>query len=79
MHQSTSRNRVRVTSQPEDDIDKLFNHLRQLEPPDELVTRILTHIERLPEPSTCSPSSLRPASGGEHETLLIHNEWRDPS
>lgn len=79
MHQFTSRNRVRVISQAEDDVDKLFNHLGQLEPPDELVARILTHIGRLPEPSMCPPSSLRPASGGEHESLIVHNEWRDPS
>lgn len=76
MHQSRSR-RVRVPSQSEDDIDRLFNHLGQLEPPDELVAHILTHIGRLPSASTSTP--LYPVSEQEHETLLIHNEWRDPS
>ncbi|MGH2506487.1 MAG: hypothetical protein ACRDHZ_03590 [Ktedonobacteraceae bacterium] len=75
MHQSISRNRVPVTSSLEDDIDKLFNHLDQLEPPDELVARILTRIRHLPESSAFPP----PFLGEEHEKLLVRNEWRDPS
>jgi hypothetical protein len=76
MYQSMSR-RVQVSSQSEDDIDRLFNHLGQLEPPNELVARILTHIGHLPELPTPSPS--HPVSKREYETLVVHNEWRDPS
>lgn len=79
MHKFMSRRRVEVASQPEDDIDKLFNYLGQLEPPDELVARILTHIGHLPKPSACPPSVWPPVSGDECEKLLVHNEWRDPS
>ncbi len=79
MQQSLSCSRVRVSSQPEDDIDTLFKRLGELKPPDELVARILTQIRRLPRPSMCPPPLSNPISGGEHKMLLVRNEWRDPS
>jgi hypothetical protein len=63
--------------QPEDDVDRLFNRLNQLEPPGELVARILTHIGRLPGPSALPTSA--PASGEECRHQIVRNEWRDPS
>jgi len=76
MH-SMSYNLARAVFQPEDDVDKLFNRLSQLEPPGELVARILTNIGRLPGPSAL-PSSA-PASGEECKHPVVRNEWRDPS
>lgn len=75
MHQSPSRSRVRVPSQTEDDIDRLFNHLDQLEPPDELIAHILDHVEHLPPPSAVS----HPVEHEQGGHLLVYNEWRDPS
>lgn len=75
MHQSPSRSRVRVPSQTEDDVDRLFNHLDQLEPPDELIAHILAHVGRLPSSAAAS----HPVENEQDEQLLVHNEWRDPS
>ncbi len=79
MH-SMSYSLAQVAFQPEDDVDKLFNRLGQLELPGELVARILTHIGRLPGPSTLPPSAQqKPASGEECKYPIVRNEWREPS
>lgn len=82
MQQFRSTSRVRVAFQPEDDIDTLFTHLRQLEPPGEVITRIITHIGRLPRPDTLpspSPNLTENEEGGEGGQLVVRNEWRDPA
>jgi hypothetical protein len=69
--------------QPEDDIDKLFTSLPQIEPPDELIARILTHVQHLTEPSAYSPPTqsfrLDPQMDREDQALVIHNEQHEPS
>ncbi len=79
MQQFRFYSRGQVAFQPEDDVDKLFNRLGQLEPPGELVARILTHIGRLSGLST--PSPLLPELAGSEEGvgLIVRNEGRDPS
>lgn len=36
---------------PEDDIDRLFENLHKLEPPDDIVKQILARVKRLPAPA----------------------------
>ena len=79
MQQSRSISRAQVAFQPEDDIDTLFTHLRQLEPPDEVITRILTYIGRLPKPGALSSSTPQARVDEEDRQLVIRNEWRDPA
>jgi hypothetical protein len=62
--------------QPEDDIDKLFTRLPQIEPPGELIARILSHVQQLREQSICP----QPApSEWDNEALVVRNELREPS
>ncbi len=79
MQQFSFASHSQVAFQPEDDVDKLFNHLGQLETPGELIARILTHIGRLPR--TSMPSPLVPELAGSEESvgLTVRNEWCDPS
>lgn len=79
MQQFRFSSHSQVAFQQEDDIDKLFNHLGQLETPGELIARILTHIRRLPRPSTLSSLVPEPSGSEERAELIVHNEWRDPS
>jgi hypothetical protein len=70
--------------QSEDDIDRLFKRLPQVEPPAELIARILSRIKLSPLSSADSLSRIQrtgrdfPAGGGL-ETRIIHNEKREPS
>ncbi|HLI68325.1 MAG TPA: hypothetical protein VKV19_01085 [Ktedonobacteraceae bacterium] len=63
--------------QPEDDIDKLFHRLSQLEPPGELTTRILARIKQLP----ASPAPMAQADEPveDLDSLTTRNERQDPS
>jgi len=69
--------------QPEDDIDKLFTSLPQVEPPDELIARILSHVQHLTEPSVyfsvTQPFRSDTQMDQEGQALVIHNEQREPS
>lgn len=66
--------------QPEDDLDKLFRRLPQIEPPHEAITQILSRIKRLPRPASLPPLNLQDALAGQSEdTLIVRNEMRDPS
>jgi len=72
-----------ANGQPEDDIDKLFTNLPQVEPPDELIARILSHVQHLTEPSVYSSVTQSFRSDmqidREDQALVIHNEQREPS
>lgn len=79
MQQFRFASHSQVAFQPEDDVDKLFNHLGQLEAPGELIVRILTHIGRLPRPSASSSPASELAGSEESAGLTVRNEWCDPS
>lgn len=69
--------------EPEDDIDKLFNRLPQIEPPGELIARILSHVHRLPAPCALPLSGQQgcpetPAIEGG-DALVVHKENCEPS
>ena len=69
--------------EPEDDIDKLFSRLPQIEPPGELIARILSHVQRLPAPSALPPSAQKtcpetPFVEGS-DALVVHRENCEPS
>jgi hypothetical protein len=69
--------------EPEDDIDKLFSRLPQIEPPGELIARILSHVQRLPTPSALPSSGQqrrpeRPAIEGG-DALIVRKENCEPS
>lgn len=70
-------------SQAEDDIDRLFNQLQRIEPPEELIVRILSHIGSLPTPAMALAKRRRTAQGGqadvELDTPVVHNQRREPS
>jgi hypothetical protein len=68
-----------VGFQPEDDIDKLFRQLPQIEPSGELIARILVHIRRLPGPLWQQDQVAMPESEGRLDALVVRNETRDPS
>lgn len=76
--QFISSHPMQARFQPEDDIDKLFNRLSQLEPPEELISRILSHVQHLPAPFS---RRMHPALPGNEECdgLVVRNEMRDPS
>lgn len=71
-------NLVLVGFQPEDDIDKVFRRLPQVEPSGELVTRILTHIRHLPGPLQ-QQDHLESSRREGVDALIVRNEKRDPS
>lgn len=52
----------------DDDIDKLFSRLRQLEPPPSLISHILSNIRQLPPPK----------QDDELDGLVIRNEHKGP-
>lgn len=79
MQQFRFASHSQVALQPEDDVDKLFNHLGQLEAPGELIARILAHIGRLPRPSASSSLVSELAGSEESASLIVRNEWHDPS
>ncbi len=64
--------------QPEDDIDKLFNRLSQVEPPGELVSCILSRIRHIPVPPAPKVQPDAPAHE-KLDSLVVRNEKRDPS
>lgn len=71
------RNIFAERSEPDDDIDKLFNRLEPLEPPSELIARILNSVSRL---------SLRPTdlesqwdNDSHVDALVVRNENKEPS
>ena len=64
--------------QPEDDIDKLFNRLSQLEPSGELISRILSHVRHVSAPFPSQSRTEMPGSEGL-DSLVVRNEKRDPS
>ena len=64
--------------EPEDDIDKLFSRLPQIEPPAELITRILSHVQRLPVPSAQQNWSGAPVVEGS-DALVVRKENCEPS
>lgn len=66
-----------ATFQPEDDVDKLFNQLFQIEPPDELIPRVLSRVRSLSGP-LASPQQARQGTPAQ-DALVVHNEKRDPS
>jgi hypothetical protein len=65
-------------SEPEDDLDKLFNKLSQIEPPGELIARILSHIRSLPAPSARQAQPETPAIE-EADALVVRKEHCEPS
>lgn len=74
---------AQANCQPEDDIDKLFSHLPQIEPSGELITRILSYVRKLPGPSAlplpAQQTWLDSPASEEQGTLVVHNEMREPS
>lgn len=64
--------------QPEDDIDKLFEHLSRIEPPGELIAQIFSHVRRLPGPLT-RQTQPETSTGEGSDALVVRNEKRDPS
>lgn len=66
--------------QPEDDIDRLFNRLPRIEPPDGLIKDILSSVGHLPTPNT-RPSLTQQVRTDRWtvDTLVIRNEKRGPS
>lgn len=76
--QFISSHSMQARFQPEDDIDKLFNRLSQLEPPDELISHILSRVQHLPTPLSRQMHSVVPGSE-ELDSLVVRNERRDPS
>lgn len=74
---------VPATSQAEDDIDRLFARLPQVEPPGETVGRILRQIRRLPAPAVIRPPTWHigkeSLAGTELDSLIVRNEKREPS
>lgn len=67
-----------VGFQTEDDIDRLFRQLPQLDPAGELIPRILAHIRHLPGPLWQQEPSELPRSE-EVNVLVVRNEKYDPS
>jgi len=66
--------------QPEDDLDRLFLRLPQIEPPPETITRILVEIGRLPRPATLPVPNLQDELADQsRDVLIVHNEMREPS
>jgi len=66
--------------QPEDELDQLFQRLPEVEPPHEVITRMLSQIQRLPRPTALPSLSVQDGLAGQSEdTLIVHNEKRDPS
>lgn len=51
---------------PQDDIDRLFNKLHKLEPPEDIVKQILARVKNLPTPQH-QPDAQRGATGKKHE------------
>jgi hypothetical protein len=69
--------------QSDDDIDRLFSRLLQIEPPGELIARILSQVGYLPESSAFPPSIQQggqnlPAGEGL-DALVVRNETQEPS
>jgi len=64
-------------TEPDDDVDRLFNRLEPLEPPADLVVRILSSISQI----SSRPSD--PAFSWDHdchgEGLVVRNEKKEPS
>jgi hypothetical protein len=64
-------------SEPDDDIDKLFNRLELLKPPSDLLARILHSISQL------SPHSSDPEHHWDKDShidgLVVRNEKKKPS
>lgn len=66
--------------QPEDDLDRMFRRLPQIEAPRQVTAQILTQIKRLPRPASLPTLNSRDALAGQSEdTLIVRNEMRDPS
>jgi hypothetical protein len=69
--------------QPEDDIDRLFNRLPRIEPPDGLIKDILSSVGRLPVLNNRPPLTHRVRVDHRADTgldtLVIRNEKREPS
>jgi len=64
-------------SEPDDDIDKLFNRLESLEPPPDLLARILHSISQL-SPCPSHPEHLW--NDDSHiDGLVVRNEKKEPS
>lgn len=64
-------------SEPDDDIDKLFNRLESLEPPSDLLARILDSISRL---SLCPSHPEHQWNNDSHvDGLVVRNEKKEPS
>ena len=55
----------------DDEIDQLFSHLEQFEPPVDFVDRVMAEVLRLPLPQFRSPWGI---DGGEH--LIQHSNVR---
>jgi len=64
--------------QPEDEVDKLFHQLPQIEPSGELIARILSRVRSLPGP-LWQPERLAPSEYMGSDTLIVRNEKHDPS
>ena len=64
-------------SEPDDDIDKLFSRLEQLEPPTNLLERILNSIpQRSPRPAKPEPAW---DNDSHLDGLVVRNENKEPS
>ena len=53
----------------DDELDELFSHLEQFEPPASLVASIMTTVSQLPPHS--HPSDLAP---GEPDAIIVHSD-----
>lgn len=63
---------------PEDEVDRMFYHLPQIEPSGDLIARILTRVRQLPGPLWQQNEWQLPESSGI-DALVVRNEKRDPS
>ena len=59
-----------TSSEQEDDIDKLFRNLEQVEPPPSVIERILSSVSQLPKPVPPVPPGAVPPAGGAVPPVL---------
>jgi len=57
---------------PEDDIDELFSHMEQFEPPTDFIQRVMDTVSQLPLPQYLQQV---PQAGAEQQAdLIVHHE-----
>ncbi len=65
--------------QAEDDLDRLFSRLAQVEPADEVIARILTRIRHLPAPVPTVEYTRQGLAQVRSDALIVQNEKQEPS